>query len=157
MDILLAALRFANLLFGAVLLGSMIMEFRMIMPLVRHLPEATAHQVLRFLSPIALRYVPQSGQISMAGALGIVALWPVQDLPLATGLLTVVGILLTLPAIFITYRWYLPTDARLREMPLDPVPADSAHVMERMSRLHTVRATFYSLGFVAFVLAAVIP
>ena len=52
-------------------------------------------QALRFLSPIALRYVPRSGQISMAGALGILLLWPWDDLRGLEAGLTLAGVVLT--------------------------------------------------------------
>jgi anthrone oxygenase-like protein len=145
--------RTINLVFGAVLFGSMVMEFMMIIPVIRALPAAVGLQVLQLFTPVALRFVPRCGQVSMAAALAALASWKHMSLP--SSILTVCGVLFTAGGILVTYGWYLPSDGRLRSWPLDSVPPEYSRVMERWSAQHTLRSVLYCTGFILFVTAAV--
>jgi len=145
-------LRYVNVIFGAVLFGSMIMEHVMIIPVIRSRPPREGVEVLRAFTPIAMRYVPLCGQICGLAAMAQLALW--RDLSVADFRWTLGGCVLYVVAVSTTFGFYLPADRAIRGLAEEAVAAEAPPLMRRWARFHAVRATFYLLAYALWVGAA---
>jgi hypothetical protein len=151
-DTIVVLLRIINLLFGAVVLGALIMEMVVILPGVAGLSPGEAIRVLRRFAPIAWGYLPVCGTLSTLTAIVIVVIRHALSTPM---LLTVAGTLLAIAAVVVGVRLYLPVDQRIRGWPPEAVPAEYAALSRRLATLHTVRTILFTLGYAAFVVAGV--
>jgi hypothetical protein len=98
-----------------------------------------------------MRYVPRCGQISFACALAIRLGW--KHLAPPAGIVTLTGLLFSVAGIIVSFRWYLPSDGRLRSWPLEAVPPECPEAMRRWASQHTTRMLLYGTRFVLFVVA----
>jgi hypothetical protein len=147
--------RTLNIVFGAPLVGALIAEYALILPLIRRLPAPMGIESLRFVSARAWRWTPLCGQISIFSGTAIVVLWPWDhDSPAAVT--TVVGVALSYTAILVTYVWYRPADRSVRALSLTAEPTEVQARLRAMAQYHAIRTVFYVAGFVCFVLGVVL-
>lgn len=145
-------LRFVNLVFGAVLFGSMILEHRILIPVIRSRPPREGVELLRAISPIALGYVPQCAQVSFLAGFGTLVWW--RDLGFQDTAWTLAGFLLSAAAVAITFGWYFPIEYALRGLRDEVIATEAPPMMRRLAAVHRVRVVFYGVGYVCFVVAA---
>lgn len=55
-----------------------------------------------------------------------------------------------------TFTLYLPIDASVRRLVPDAARAELPPLLQRATRLHTLRTTFFTAGFFCFVVSAVL-
>ena len=153
-DIPVDIFRALNLAFGAPLVGALIAEQTLILPLIRRLHPADGVAALDFVSSRAWKWTPVCGQISVFSGTAVIALWRWDRSSAAA--LTIAGAALSYVAILITYAAYRPADRRVRGLPADVAPGPAHAAMRTMARLNAIRTVFYAAGFVCFVLAVVL-
>jgi hypothetical protein len=153
---LVDVLRTANLLFGAVLVGGMIQEFALILPTQRQIPAPDAARAFRIMSPIAWRYLPVCGAISVSTAIVLLVLWHWHSFTAAVIGFTIAGIACFIPAVATNLTLYLRADREARAWTPEDGEGEFRRLLERMANLHTVRMTLFTTGYACFVLAAVL-
>jgi hypothetical protein len=148
-------LRVLNVVFGAALFGIVLLEHVVILPLVRQLPSADGVAALRFAGFRAWRLAPYCGAASELSGIAILLIWPWDEVSAAAAL-TLAGVALFLVAIVVTFVWYAPLDGRIRRLSVGAASAEAPSGLQQLARFHAVRFSFYSSGFVCFVLAVVL-
>lgn len=150
----MATLRVLNVVLGSVLVGGMIMEVALILPTLRRLSGSATVRALQIMGPIAWRYLPVCGVGSTLAAIATIVLRPRFEEPAV--LLTTVGAIVSMTGMAINLTLYLPLERKMRAWSPDAPPAELPAELGRATRIHTARTTFFSLGFVCYVVAAVI-
>jgi hypothetical protein len=153
---LVDVLRSVNLSFGAVLVGGMIMEFLLILPTQRQIPAADAARAFRIMSPVAWRYLPVCGALSVTSAFALLVVWHWHSFPAAATGLTIAGLACFVPAVAVNLGLYLRADHAARAWKPEDGEAEFHRLLGRMSKLHTIRMVLFVTGFVCFVIAAVL-
>lgn len=156
MNALADVLRTVNLLCGAVLVGGMIMEFMLILPTQRRIPPADAARAFKIMSPIAWRYLPVCGALSVMSAIALLVVWHWHSFPAAATGLTIAGLALFIPAVATNLGLYLRADRAARAWMPEDGEAEFQRLLERMASLHTIRMVLFVTGFACFVVAAVL-
>jgi Domain of unknown function (DUF1772) len=154
-DALVDTLSALYLVCGGVVVGIVVSELVIMLPLARTLPPADALSVLQFAGFRAWRLAPYSGATAWLSGIAVLALWPWDTISAGT-LLTVAGVACWTSAVIVTFTLYLPTDVRIRRLSPDAAPAEMPSLLRRASRFHAVRTTFFTTGFVCFVLGVVL-
>jgi hypothetical protein len=150
----MATLRVLNVGLGAVLVGGMIMEVALILPTLRRLSGAATVRALQVMGPIAWRYLPVCGVGSTLAAIATIVLGPrFND---AVVLLTSAGVVISMAGMAVNLTLYLPLERQMRGWSPDAPPAELPAALARVTRIHTARTTLFSLGFVCYVVAAVL-
>jgi hypothetical protein len=155
-DALVDVLRTVNLLAGAVLVGGMIMEFMLILPVQRRIPAADAARAFRIMSPIAWRYLPVSGALCMTTAIALLVLTVAHEFPGEVTALTAAGVACFVPAVVTNVGFYLRADRDARAWAPERGDAEFTRLLARMASLHTIRMVLFGAGYACFVLAAVL-
>jgi hypothetical protein len=150
----MATLRVLNVALGAVLVGGMIMEVALILPTLRRLSGEATVRALQIMGPIAWRYLPVCGVGSTLAAIATIVLRPRFDEPIV--LLTAVGVAVSMTGMAINLTLYLPLERQMRAWSPDAPPAELPETLSRVTRIHTARTTFFGLGFLCYVVAAVL-
>ena len=153
---LVDVLRSANLIFGAVLVGGMIMEFALILPTQRQIPAADAARAFRIMSPIAWRYLPVCGALTVTSAIALLIVWHWYAFPTTVTGLTIAGLACFIPAIATNLGLYLRADRAARAWKPEDGEAEFHRLLERMAKLHTIRMVLFTTGYFCFVVAAVL-
>jgi hypothetical protein len=153
---LVDVLRTVNLLGGAVLIGGMIMEFMLILPVQRQIPAADAARAFKIMSPIAWRYLPVCGALSVIAAIVLVILSAWHDFEGEVIAFTLAGIACFVPAIIANLGFYLRADRDARAWTPDRGDAEFDRLLARMAGLHSIRMLLFGVGYVCFVVAAVL-
>jgi hypothetical protein len=156
MDALVDVLRIANLMFGAVLVGGMIMEFMLILPTQRQIPAADAARAFKIMSPIAWRYLPVCGALSVISAIALLVAWHWHSFTAAAIGFTIAGLGFFLPAVATNLTLYLRADRDARAWTPESGETEFHRLLARMSNLHTIRMILFVSGFACFVVAAVL-
>lgn len=156
MNALVDVLRTVNLLGGAVLIGGMIMEFMLILPTQRQIPAADAARAFRIMSPIAWRYLPVCGALTVIAAIALLVLSGWHDFAGEVIGLTIAGIACFVPAIATNLGLYLRADQAARAWTPERGDAEFNGLLARMAGLHTIRMVLFGAGYVCFVVAAVL-
>ena len=138
MNALVDVLRTANLIFGAVLVGGMIMEFMLILPTQRQIPAADAARAFRIMSPIAWRYLPLCGALSFNSAVALLVVWHWHSFTAAVAGLTIAGLACFLPAVATNLGLYLRADRATRAWTPESGEAEFHRLFARMSNLHVI-------------------
>jgi hypothetical protein len=147
-----AIFRTFNLVGAGTLVGIVIAEAVIILPLVRSFPSFEGVGALRFAGARAWRLAPACGAVAWISGIVIAVLWPWHRLTLSAAL-TVAGDVLMGAAVAVTYGPYVTIDKCLRGLVASEVPEDVPALFRRMAFLHALRTTLYVLAFVCFVLA----
>ena len=111
---LVDVLRTTNLMFGAVLVGGMIMEFMLILPTQRQI-RLDAARAFRIMSPIAWRDLPVCGASSVISAIALLVVWHWHSFTAA-----VIG--LTIAGSRASYRRWRRTSPCIRQLTGPPAP-----------------------------------
>jgi hypothetical protein len=143
------------LVFGGLVVGIVVSELIIILPFVRTLPPADAVSALRFAGHRAWRLAPYSGMTAGLSGIAVLAIWPWHAFS-AGALLTVSGVACWTSAGLVTFTLYFPTDARLRRLSPDAAPAEAPSLLRRAARIHALRTTFFTVGFVCFAVGVVL-
>jgi hypothetical protein len=144
-----------NLVTGGVVVGIVVADLVIILPLIRQLEAANAVSALRFAGSRAWRLAPYSGAAAWFSAVAVIAIWPWHSSS-AAALLTIAGLALWTVAVVVTFAWYFPVDARIRGLTPNAAPAEAPSLFQRLAQLLLLRTTFFFAGFVCFVLGAVL-
>jgi Domain of unknown function (DUF1772) len=155
-DVLVDALRSVCLVGGAVLVGGMIMEYMLILPTQRQIPAADAARAFKIMSPIAWRYLPACGALTVTSAIALLVVWHWHSFPADAVGLTIAGIACFLPAVAVNLGLYLRADRDARAWTVESGDAEFHRLLERMAGLHTIRMALFGVGYVCFVIAAVL-
>ena len=148
-------LRALNLLGGGALVGVVLAEAVVILPLVRSRPPADGVAAIRFAGERAWPVASACGATSWLSGIAVaVLLW--SDGVSASGVLTLAGALLTAVAVGVTFLPYLAVDKRVRSLSAAAAPLEAPALLQRMAELHTLRTSFYALGFVCFTVGALV-
>ena len=154
MDVLLDAMRTANLVFAALATGGAVYEAVLVLPTARARPTADAFALLRTLhfhpARPAYRFLPVAGIGSGVTALVILLLWNEQSQSAAV--LTALALVLFFGALGLNLAYWSLGAHRLYE----PDAAPDEDVLRRLGTRNVGRAAFYGTGFVLFALAAAI-
>jgi hypothetical protein len=154
MDTLIDVLRTLNLVFGMAATGGAIYEAFVVVPRARTLGSAAATDVLRSLrlSPHTrvYRYLPASGVVSGVAGLVVAVLWNEQ--PRSAAILTALGFVLFVGALILNLLYWGAAEKRVYRL---TTPADDS-TLAMLSARNVGRALCYAVGFVLFVVAAVI-
>lgn len=150
---LLEALRFVNIVGGAVLIGAMFMEFAVVLPTFRRLSPAVAVPFLGTMGPQAWRVMPPFGVASGVAAAAILV-FRYGELSTRAIVLTAVGLAFTGCAVASNLFFYLPVEKQMRSFAPEATREEYARALTRLTTRHVVRLVFFSAGFVCFVLAA---
>src|SRR5882672_1920210 len=141
-------------MFGAVLVGGMIMEFMLVLPTQRQIPAADAARAFRIMSPIAWRYLPVCGALSVVSAIALLVVWHWHSFAAAVTGLTIAGLACFLPAVATNLGLYLRADRAPRAWTPESGEAEFHRLLAYMSKLHLVRMTLFVTGYACFVVAA---
>jgi hypothetical protein len=127
-----------TLVSGGVLVGIVVVELVIILPLVRTLPPADGVSALRFAGFRAWRLAPYSGAAAGCSAVALLALWPWHTVS-AAPLLTMAGIAFWTLAVVVTFAWYFPVDARVRGLSAEDALAEAPSQLHRLAQYHALR------------------
>src|SRR4051812_28219333 len=92
----------------------MILEFVVILPTQRQIPPADAARAFKIMGPLAWRYLPVCGALSVIAAIVLVAVSGSHDFPGEVIGLTVAGIACFVPAVATNLGFYLRAEKEAR-------------------------------------------
>lgn len=144
-----------NLVTGGVVVGMVVAELVIILPLIRKLDPAEGIPALRFASFRAWRLAPYFGAVSGFSGIAVLALWPWRGVS-AAALLTIVGAIFWVLGVAVTFAWYRPMDTGIRSLLAHAAPTEAPLLFHRMAQFHALRTAFYAAGFACFALGAVL-
>ena len=150
---LVPALRFFNLLTGGVVIGALVMEARVILPVFQELPNRTSLELARVFGPRAWASLSAVGVSFVFSGFGLAFLR--QRLPPTSAALTVAAALILVPSVISNLGIYLPYDTKLRRLSPDQLPPDYPQRLRRMARLNLLRLTFFTVAYLGFLAATV--
>jgi hypothetical protein len=142
-----------NLVSAGALVGIVLSELVIILPLVRRLPAADGVSGLRFAGFRAWRFAPYLGAIAWLSGIVMLAIWPWHSVSTAAASV-VVGVAFWTLAVVVTFAWYFPVDASIRGLSVDAAHSEAAPRFRRLAQFHALRTAFYTAGFVCFALGA---
>lgn len=146
-------LRALNLVSCGSLVGIVLSEAFIILPLVRSLPLAEGVTALRFAGARAWRLAPACGATAWLSGIAVAALLPWRD-PNSSAILTLAGDVLMGAAVLVTYGPYVAVDKWIRGLHASDAPTEAPARFHRLARLHALRTAFYTFAFVCFTTAA---
>lgn len=149
------ALRLLNLVSGGALVGLVLAEAIVILPLVRSLTPADGVAALRFTGARGWRVAPACGATSWGCGLLIAALWPWEGVS-ASAALTLAADACMAVAVGVTFLPYIAVDKRIQALSPAAASMEAPVLFRRMAGLHALRTSFYGLAFVCFAVAAVV-
>lgn len=156
MDAAFDVLHGVNVLAGAVLIGALVTERLLILPLVRSLPPDRGQAVLQTLSPRAWRAFPVFGGLMTASAFAVLGLALVEsELDEPANVVMLVATLATGIAFLSNVGLYLRADRGARALAADRVVDEFPRSLERLSTFNDLRLALFAFAYVLFVVAAV--
>jgi hypothetical protein len=146
-----------NLSFGAVLVGGLVMEAAVILPLVGRLGPRAGLQAMRILAPRALAYQPACSVGMIASGLVLLLLGTLGDDADGTvvGFLTA-AIVLGFMGAAASLGVYLPAERTFRGQDDSVSDEECEHSRRRFRDAHYLRAVPFWSAFLCFVVAALL-
>jgi len=151
MTFALQILRFINLFSASLIVGSQVLVFMVILPVMRRWPPERAvqtHQAMLFGTPD--KYIVPSAVVCPLSAIGILALRHKADL---SSLFDVIGVVAAAGLTVASVGFAEPLSRRILEWSGDSVPATYAEIQRRWDRVHALRTGAALLMMAAFIIA----
>jgi uncharacterized membrane protein len=153
----LTVLRSLSIASSGVLVGGMLIELVVVIPLLRDLGPIDAPRALRICTPRALRTQPAISISAIWAGIGIVVAAHWTDVATWRVALTVAGVLLLMGGAAVTLGLYLPKDKGLRALDAtNPDVAEFGRLLQGMNRWNNTRLALNLAGFVCFIEAALL-
>jgi len=149
------AIRFVNVFFAAIVTGTLVFEFMVVVPTLKQFPAAMGARVHKtMLGSLPDRYMPLSG--ALAGIAGLLLLLFHSHATTLSTVFTAIGFVCWLVLFVSTFVFSRRTNMMIGGWSLDEPHDDYPQILQGWGRLHALRTTAGFLGLLAFVVAIVV-